>query len=302
MVGMTLVEIREHVEALATDDGDYYVVCGRTGDRPVPAAGHRFEGRATARSAARATEQYRSALRRYDPRVPYYDLIVCQDARPVSPADQPPREGAYQSLSEPVLRAASPQPERRELGEFCHRVAAAVFEALSGDGYGSVETAVMDAYFELAETVAGPNALCLCLLESIAGELDARLRPTDQADVVTSAAARLGADPAAEPLAATLARLENRGLIRGYTRSPWAGDHGGGPRSAVVRLSEYALSPRRGRLPVLPIVLDLARRQPAPLPSSLHAVERDGGWEVTLVRAGEGEPSGLASAPIHAGT
>jgi len=43
--------------------------CGRAGDRPLPAAGNRFPDRATARAAARATEQYRSALRRYDPQV-----------------------------------------------------------------------------------------------------------------------------------------------------------------------------------------------------------------------------------------
>ena len=78
MVGPTLVDIREHVETLASDDGDYYIVCGRTGDRPVPAAGLRFDERGTARSAARATEQYRAALRRYDPKVPRYDVIVCQ--------------------------------------------------------------------------------------------------------------------------------------------------------------------------------------------------------------------------------
>jgi hypothetical protein len=32
MVGMTLVGIREHIEALASDDGEYYIARGRTGD------------------------------------------------------------------------------------------------------------------------------------------------------------------------------------------------------------------------------------------------------------------------------
>ncbi|MFC7194060.1 hypothetical protein ACFQL4_04340 [Halosimplex aquaticum] len=39
MIGTTLTDIRERIEALATEDGSYYVVCGRTGERPVPAAG-----------------------------------------------------------------------------------------------------------------------------------------------------------------------------------------------------------------------------------------------------------------------
>ena len=79
MVGPTLIDIREHIEGLATEDGQYYLRCGRTGDRPVPAAGSRFPDRATARAAAGAIEQYRSALRRYDPQVPYHDLIVCEE-------------------------------------------------------------------------------------------------------------------------------------------------------------------------------------------------------------------------------
>jgi len=58
MVGMTLAEIRTHIETLASSDGEYYIVCGRTGDRPVPAASERFVDRATARNAARATERW----------------------------------------------------------------------------------------------------------------------------------------------------------------------------------------------------------------------------------------------------
>ena len=92
MVAMTLAETREYIEALARDGGDYYVVCGRTGERPVPVAGRRFAERATARAA----EQYRATLRSYDPRVPQYDLVVCEgtEARPESaaagrPGDRP---------------------------------------------------------------------------------------------------------------------------------------------------------------------------------------------------------------------
>jgi hypothetical protein len=303
MVGTTLVDLREHVEALASADGEYYVVCGRTGDRPVPISGLRFDGRGTARSAARAAEQYRTALRRYDPQVPYYDLIVCQDVERVHSVQRTQGvvpEKNPQTLSEPAGEGTSSNPEHHRLVEFCHGVAAAVFETLSEDGYRAVETAVMDAYFDLAETVADPDSLCLCLLESMATELDQRLSPAEQADVLAEAATRLAAtDSANRPVSTTLSVLESRGLLGGYTRSPWSVDLDNGTRSVVVRLSEYALAPQNGSLPVLPIVLETYRHQPDWSPSSLRAVEAGDGWRITLVMAREAEPSGLASAPIE---
>jgi hypothetical protein len=247
-------------------------------------------------------ERYRTALRRYDPQVPYHDLIVCQEAgraRSPSRARRDGREAYPRTLSEPILDGASPRPEHRRLVEFCHSAAAAVFETLSDGGYEAVETAVMDAYFELAETVAGPDGLCLCLLESMATELDRRLSPTEQADLLAEAATRLApTEPADRPVSATLSVLEDRGLLGSYTRSPWSIDLEGGTRSTVVRLSEYALAPRDGRLPVLPIVLEVYRHRPDWLPSSLRAVEADGGWRIRLVVAKDAEPSGLANAPI----
>jgi hypothetical protein len=45
-------------------------------------------------------------------------------------------------------------------------------------------------------------------------------------------------------------------------------------------------------------VLELYRRQPDWLPSSLRAVDMDGEWRIILVMGQEAEPSGLASAPI----
>jgi hypothetical protein len=302
MVGTTLVDLREHVEALASADGEYYVVCGRTGDRPIPISGLRFDRRATARSAARAAEQYRTALRRYDPQVPYYDLIVCQDAGRVHSAQRAQRDIPStdpQPLSEPVPDGTTPSPDHRRLVEFCHSVAAAVFETLSEGGYRAVETAVMDAYFDLAETVADPDDLCLCLLESMARELDQRLSPGEQAEVLAEAADRLTpTDPTDRPVSTTLSVLVDRGLLGGYTQSPWSIDLDDGTRSVVVRLSEYALAPRNGRLPVLPIVLELCRRQPDWLPSSIRAVDVGDGWRITLVVARKPESSGLVSAPI----
>jgi len=311
MIGTTLVDIRDHIEVLASAGGEYYVICGQTGDRPIPISGLRFEGRATAQSAARAAEQYRTALRQYDPQLPYYDLIVCQDAgshvrtewstNRTHQADQ-----ADWSLPKPVLNDAepTPEPERRQLVEFCHSVAAAVFETLSDAGYEAVETAVMDAYFDLAETVADPDDLCLCLLESMARELDARLDPTEQADVLARGAARLDPLPASDkPVTATFTRLQQLGLVGNYSQSPWSIDLDDGTRSVVVQLSEYAFSPRDGRLPVLPVVLDLYRRQLDWPPSELHVVGDNAGddWRATLVFANEAEPEGLASAPIQSG-
>ncbi len=78
MTGEKLCPLRRRIEALASERGEYYLVCSRYGDRPVPADGCRFESRAVARRAARLTEEYRSALRQYDPALPQYDIVVRQ--------------------------------------------------------------------------------------------------------------------------------------------------------------------------------------------------------------------------------
>ena len=300
MVGPTLIDIRDHIEALAVEDGRYYLRCGRTGDRPVPASGHRFPDRATARAAARANEQYRSALRRYDPQVPYYDLIVCEEtarAQRVAGARESASETPQRRLSEPVITAGATS-ERRDLVEFCHRVAGAVFETLTESGYDGVERAVMDAYFDLAETVGDSDELCLCLLESMAGELDARLAPADQAEVLVDAAARLDPADDGNPMDATLAVLERRGLVESYTRSPYSVDLDGGAGSVVFQISGYALSVRDGRLPVLPLTLELCRHHGERAPQSVQVTAVDDGWQLTFVLADTGNQNGLVSAPI----
>jgi hypothetical protein len=295
MVGPTLTDIREHVDGMATDDGQYYVVCGRTGDRPVPAAGNRFPDRATARAAARATEQYRSALRRYDPQVPYYDLIVCEEAArsPASAGDRLRKHRSGTALG------GDTTPEQRDLVEFCHRVAGAVFETLSESGHDGVERAVMDAYFELAETVGDPDELCLCLLESMASELDDRLSPADQAGVLADSTARLApAADASDPLDAALASLGRRGVIESYARSPWSVDLDGGAESVVVQVSGYALSAHDDRLPVLPVTLELCRHGSEWPPQSVRVTAVDGGWQLTFARADAADRNGLVNAPI----
>jgi len=301
MVGPTLIDIREHIDGLATEDGQYYVRCGRTGDRPVPAAGSRFPDRATARAAARATEQYRSALRRYDPQVPYYDLIVCEATSRDATVTQPRESGTetpQHRLSEPVI-TDSTTPERRDLVEFCHRVAGTVFETLSEAGYDGVESAVMDAYFELAETVGDPDELCLCLLESMTTELHEHLSPADQADILADAADRLESPTDDDgPLDATLDALEQRGVIESYTRSPYSVDLDGGAGSVVVQISGYALSARNDRLPILPVTLELCRHRTNHPPQSIQVTAVDTGWQLTFVLADMGDQNGLVSAPV----
>jgi hypothetical protein len=88
----TLCAIRERIDALATATGEYYVVCGRTGQQPVPVDGVWFPDRDTAAEAAQTARAYRSLLREYDPQTPVHDFVVCQRvddrwADTVGPAD-----------------------------------------------------------------------------------------------------------------------------------------------------------------------------------------------------------------------
>lgn len=78
MVEERLAAVRQRIETLATAAGEYYVVCGRTGQRPVPVGGLSFPDRETAVEAAQTATAYRLLLREYDPEAPIYDFIVCQ--------------------------------------------------------------------------------------------------------------------------------------------------------------------------------------------------------------------------------
>ena len=298
MVGTTLAEIRDHIESLASDDGTYSVRCGRTGERPVPVDGMRFDSRPLAERAVYAAEQYRAALRRYDPRLPYYDLIVSQ-------VDESNTLGGWgMSESDRGERHIEPDPSTEAVHspvvEFCHQIAAAVFETLCDSGYRDVETAVMDVYFELAESVRNPDNLCLCLLESMAAELDQRLTPPEQAEIFTEAAARLSpTESVNDSVSAALKTLEECGLLTGYLCSPASIDRDDRTRSVDVRISGYALSPIDGCLPVLPLVLGVYCNRPEWPLSSLHVADVDDGWRLTFVHSRERDPTNLASVPIE---
>jgi len=312
VIGTTLDDIRSAVEELASEDGSYYLVCARTGDRPVPTGDLRFANRVSARAAATATEQYRAALRRYDPQLPYYDVVACEAGE--SGADRYPRTAAGAATTAiaherpgapPSDAAGAGSPvggsgDRSALVECCHRVAAALFEALSAAGHDAVESAVMDAYVDLAETVGDPDELCCCLLECMAAEIDEALSPRQQAAVVADAVERQPAPtPTDRPLTATLQGLQSRGLLSGHARSPWSFDRDDGARSVVVLVDGYALSPRDGQLPVLPVAVELFRRQPDWQPATLDVVALEVGWKLELSLGGDAPTRGLANAPIR---
>ena len=316
MVGTTLTQIRTHIESLASDDGSYELVCGRTGERPVPVDGLRFEDRATAEAAAREARKYRSALRRYDPKVPYYDLIVSEreaqsrfsGASTTASAEGWATAGATPGLPKPPCElglgpdadGGAERGDRAERVEFCHRVAAAVFEALVEADHRAVETAVMDAYFDLAETMSSADDLCLRLLESMATALHVHLASAEQADVLERAASHLAPRPdSAGALEATLVEMERLGLVESYSCSPWRPGPDAGTRSAELTLEGYALSAREGRLPVLPVVVELYRRASSWNPVSLHVTPVEGGWHATLSVSSESNAVGLASVPVH---
>ncbi|WP_049980766.1 DUF7552 domain-containing protein [Halolamina rubra] len=86
-----LYRLRQRIESLASERGEYYLVCSRYGDRPVPADGCRFESRGEAERAARLTAEYRTVLRGYDPELPRYDIVVRRprETGGVSPSSTP---------------------------------------------------------------------------------------------------------------------------------------------------------------------------------------------------------------------
>lgn len=293
MVGTTLVDLREHVEALASPDGEYSLVCARTGDRPIPAAGLRFASRPTARAATQWTEQYRATLRRYDPQVPYYDVIV-QESPTAPSANAAGEEGS----------ASASGTAARPLIEFCHAVAGVVFETIAASEHDDIEDAIMETYFAVAETVEHPDDLCLRLLESIATELDDRLDPAAQADVLSAAASALrvdapaGTDGDGDPLDGTLARLRTAGLFADYRIERCSADLDADSRSWEVRIDEYALGKgvAGGRIVTLPIVVELLARLAACSIRITGAERVDGTatWQLTVATSTAENPCGLA--------
>jgi hypothetical protein len=76
-------------------------------------------------------------------------------------------------------------------------------------------------------------------------------------------------------------------------------DRVGGRRSVVATLSGYALSPADGRLPVLPVVVELYRHGPDWPPAALRATREADTWRLVVKFGDESVPSGLSNAPIE---
>jgi hypothetical protein len=295
----SLGDLRRYIEQLATADGSYSLVCARYGDSPVPADGLRFADRTTARAAARATARYRARLRQYDERLPCYDIVVSQEVtrRQWPTADRPtttPRESDEWTLSPRVVGASAERRSARV--RFCHRVATAVFDVLSDHECHATERAVLSAYDDLTESTADPDSLCVQLLERMALVLDEQLPLAEQAAVVTDAADRLPETTAStSPVATTLSVLEAHGLLDEYAVSP--PEPADDTRGRRAHLSGYSLAPQDECLPILPIVVELARhRTERSLPSLTVATSTDG-WELTL---GPATTLPRATVPINA--
>lgn len=276
MVGATLREMRERVDALASLDGPFVVACARTGERPVPVTALRFADRPIAVEAAEIVTSYRAALREYDPQVPRYDLIVhdCADGD-ARPRRDPPAQA-------PTI-------------DFCHEVVAATFEALSTCGHGDLERAVMDAYFALAETTTDRDELCLCLLGCLLAELEGLSR-TAQSEVARTAAASLPFElaPVGDPLEVTMRRLRSAAVVRDYAVASADGC------GWEVVLDGYALSTNSGRLATFPIAVELLGRVGADAVAFDAATPTDAGWRLA-VRPTAGTSRGVVSLPVEGG-
>lgn len=287
MIGTTLRDLRDHIESLASPTGRYYLVCGRTGDRPVPADGLYFDCRATARAAATATDRYRTALRRYDPQLPCHDVIVSERADTVRSPDDPQYPTFGSVDADTVADPTPPKDEDRSPIDFCHTVAGVVFETIADSPHTGLENAIMDRYLALAETVDHPDECCLRLIEALACELDSRLPADQQADLLRAAATELPQpstpEPSGDPLEAALSALQSVALLQDYTVESQSASCAA--TTWEVTLDDYLLVSETDRVVTLPLVVELFRRL-STVGLRITAVERRGGsppvWQFTL--------------------
>ncbi|WP_207588908.1 DUF7551 domain-containing protein [Halomontanus rarus] len=316
MVGRTLNDIRRRIDDLADETGSYGVFCGRSGEQFVPITGRRFRDRESATEAAIFAAQYRSTLREYDPQFPYYDPIVCEgpaharvperdpDSRSSATTSSPiPTGGARRSADERNTHRTETDrrpPDDSRLIEYCHDVAATVFEQLSEQGHDRVETALMNAYLERVETVADRDRFCVELLRTMAFELDDRLSAAEQARVLDAAAQRLPSTNEdtrddRDPLEATLSALRSQSVIDSFTVDRHPPDGETGRQSWTVTLGGYAFGTGSSRVPTLPIAIDLLSRSPDSVTVSAASSVGTCEWRLELVFAAENPPRGLTT-------
>lgn len=294
-----LAALRAHIESLASETGEYTLVCSRHGEQPVPAAGLRFPSRAVARSAAAATAQYRDRLREYDPSVPAYDIVVWQGYS---------TGGATESDDHPVDATApappvAPNPRDEPLIRFCHGVAAAVFEALGECGHDEIETALMAAYGDHADIEPTADGLCLRLLERMSTMLAERLSHGEQAALLDTAAEKLPAvtdGAASADVDAVVGGLRTRQVVGQIHEAQWEQCRRTGTRTARVDVSSYAFTPHGGRLPTLPLVVAFYGAALEWRPAAISVAAAGDGWRFRIAPVGEARPAGLVRAAIDA--
>lgn len=262
MIGRTLTELRARVEGLATADGEFAVRCGRTGATAPPVDGLAFPDRETAARATELAQRYRATLRRYDPRAPCYDFVVCErfDCRAM----------------------ATPRDTDDGLIASCHDVGGALFEALARAGHERVERAVMDRYLATAER-ASRDRLCLELVTAMATAMTDLLDRRERLAVLAAAARRLAA-PTESPIDSRLA----------ITETPLAEKAVLDRADRTLTLSGYELAPAGGRLPTLPLTLALYHRHR--LVPRTARLRSNAGWQLSLCDPPAGAP---ASAPVE---
>ncbi|WP_276301137.1 DUF7552 domain-containing protein [Halorussus lipolyticus] len=76
----SLEALRRQIAECATDDGDFYVACAETDERPAPLTGRRFPSEEAAEEAAQLARTYRSRLRETDPELPEHRFAVYEQS------------------------------------------------------------------------------------------------------------------------------------------------------------------------------------------------------------------------------
>ncbi|MFB6173846.1 MAG: hypothetical protein ABEI39_04310 [Halobacteriales archaeon] len=234
----------------------------------MPVDGQRFPDRESAVEAVRIAHAYRATLRRYDPRAPWYDFVVCETGSD---------GGAARPWSFPPAAAADTD-SRHTLVAYCHDVAGAVFEALSASDHDAVERSVMDAYLDAAEDTPDRDRLCLQLLATMATELQDQLPDAARADALQRATVHLPAvEPTRRPVRAALEYLRAKGLLDGF--DPRVGPRG---RLQSVAVRGYELAPIDRRLPTLPLSVEVARRAAGHPPVVSGATRTGDAWRISF--------------------
>ncbi|WP_135851255.1 DUF7552 domain-containing protein [Halorussus salinus] len=102
----SLDAIRREIADLAAEEGDFYVACADTDERPAPLSGRRFPTEEAASSAAALARSYRELLRESDPNLPERRLSVYERA------DDPPTAVSTRKRTEETRENGLPRTSR----------------------------------------------------------------------------------------------------------------------------------------------------------------------------------------------